>query len=193
MTKISLFYDKMSYFFSKIASFLAKFGLANYWIEPYLKTIMFNLKTSTTMTLVKRNNSLFPAFSSMFDDFFTNDFALKNTSLATVPAVNIREDENGFAVELAAPGKQKSDFQINLEHNVLSISSESKQENEEKDEKGRYTRREFSYSSFQRSFVLPNSVDGDKISATYENGVLHIQIPKKEEVKKKPTRTIEIA
>ncbi|GAB4135318.1 MAG: Hsp20/alpha crystallin family protein [Raineya sp.] len=154
---------------------------------------MFNLKTSTTMTLVKRNNSLFPAFSSMFDDFFTNDFALKNTSLATVPAVNIREDENGFAVELAAPGKQKSDFQINLEHNVLSISSESKQENEEKDEKGRYTRREFSYSSFQRSFVLPNSVDGDKISATYENGVLHIQIPKKEEVKKKPTRTIEIA
>lgn len=145
------------------------------------------------MTLVKRNNSLFPSFSSIFDDFFTNDLALKNTSLATVPAVNIREDEDGFSVELAAPGKQKSDFQINLEHNVLTISSENKEEKEEKDEKGRYTRREFSYSSFQRSFVLPNSVDGDKISATYNDGVLKIQIPKKEEVKKKPSRTIEIA
>jgi HSP20 family protein len=154
---------------------------------------MFNPKTSTTMTLVKRNNSLFPSFSSIFDDFFTNDFLLKDTSLATVPAVNIREDENGFAVELAAPGKEKSDFKINLDNNVLSISSESKQENEEKDEKGRYTRREFSYSSFQRSFVLPNSVDGEKISASYENGVLHINIPKKEEAKKKPNRTIEIA
>lgn len=148
-------------------------------------------KPLATMTLVKRNSSLFPTFSSIFDDFFTNDWGLKNSPLATVPAVNIREDENAFTVELAAPGKNKEDFNINLDHNVLTISSESKNEKEEKN--ANYTRREFSYSSFQRSFVLPNSVDSDKISASYENGVLHITIPKKEEAKKKPVRTIEIA
>lgn len=143
------------------------------------------------MTLVKRNSSLFPTFSSIFDDFFTNDWGFKNSPLATVPAVNIREDEDAFSVELAAPGKKKEDFNINLDHNVLTISSESKDEKEEKN--ANYTRREFSYSSFQRSFVLPNSVDSDKISASYENGVLLINIPKKEEAKKKTVRTIEIA
>jgi len=142
------------------------------------------------MTLVRKNNSLFPNFSSIFDDFMGNE-ALKSKSVATIPAANVKENEEGFVVELAAPGKQKADFKIELNHNVLSISSESKTENEEKDEKGNYTRREFSYSSFQRSFVLPNSVDADKISANYENGLLSISIPKKEEVKKKPIRNIE--
>jgi HSP20 family protein len=145
------------------------------------------------MTLIRKNSSLFPAFSSMFDDFLGNEQLFKNDNVATIPAVNIKETEEGFAVELAAPGKQKGDFKIELNHNTLHISSESKTENEEKDEKGRYTRKEFSYSSFHRSFVLPSSVDADKISATYENGVLHIHIPKKEEVKKKPVRSIEIA
>lgn len=144
------------------------------------------------MTLVRKNNSLFPNFSSIFDDFVGTE-AFRSRSVATIPAANVKENEDGFIVELAAPGKQKGDFKIELNHNVLSISSENKVENEEKDEKGNYTRREFSYSSFQRSFVLPNSVDADKISANYENGLLSISIPKKEEVKKKPVRNIEIA
>lgn len=145
------------------------------------------------MTLVRKNSSFFPAFSSMFDDFVNHERIFKNTGIAQVPAANIKETEEGFVVELAAPGKQKGDFKIELNHNVLNISSENKTENEEKDEKGRYTRKEFSYSSFQRSFVLPSSVDAEKISANYENGILSIMIPKKEEVKKKPVRNIEIA
>ncbi|KOY85681.1 hypothetical protein AD998_05515 [bacterium 336/3] len=144
------------------------------------------------MTLIRKTNSFFPAFSSMFEDFMNDERIFKNTGVTQVPAANIKETEDGFVVELAAPGKQKEDFKIELNHNVLSVSSESKIEHEEKDEKGRYTRKEFNYSSFQRSFVLPSSVEADKISANYENGILNISIPKKEEVKKKPVRNIEI-
>lgn len=145
------------------------------------------------MTLIRKTNSFFPAFSSMFDDLMNHERLLKNGDIMQSPAANIKETEDGFVVELAAPGKQKDDFKIELNHNVLSISSESKTEHEVKDEKERYTRKEFNYNSFQRSFVLPSSVDSDKITANYENGVLNISIPKKEEVKKKPVRNIEIA
>jgi HSP20 family protein len=145
------------------------------------------------MTLIRKTNSFFPAFSSMFDDLMNHERLLKNADIMQSPAANIKETEDGFVIELAAPGKQKDDFKIELNHNVLSISSESKTEHEVKDEKERYTRKEFNYNSFQRSFVLPSSVDSDKITANYENGVLNISIPKKEEVKKKPVRNIEIA
>ena len=92
---------------------------------------------------------------------------------------------------MAAPGLQKKDFRIDLANDVLTISSEKKVENETK--KGQqFTRREFSYQSFSRSFTLPNTVDSEKISATYENGILRVLIPKKEEAKTKPARTIEI-
>lgn len=142
------------------------------------------------MNLIKRNTVPFP---SIIDEFLKPDFfgGIQNFG-ANVPAVNIRESETEFAVELAAPGKRKEDFIIDLDDNVLTISSETKAENEQKDDKGKYTRREFSYSSFKRSFSLPETVNEDEIKASYENGVLHVTMPKKEEALPKPKRMIEI-
>ena len=142
------------------------------------------------MNLIKRNTV---PFTSIIDEFLKPDFfgGIQNFG-ANVPAVNIRESETEFAVELAAPGKRKEDFIIDLDDNVLTISSETKTDNEQKDEKGKYTRREFSYSSFKRSFSLPETVNEDEIKASYENGVLHVTMPKKEEALPKPKRMIEI-
>lgn len=149
------------------------------------------------MSLIKRNGNTFSSLPSLLDDFFSrelfnwgnNNFSSTST---TVPSVNIRETADNYEVEVAAPGMEKKDFNVTLDDNLLTISS-SKQQNEEKKENN-YTRREFSYQSFQRSFELPkNVVDDDKIIARYENGVLHLTIPKREEVKQKAPRTIEIA
>jgi HSP20 family protein len=147
------------------------------------------------MTLVKRNE-LFPAWSRFFNDFFDKDLLdwsdkhFSNTN-TTLPAVNIKESDNGFEVEMAVPGMSKNDFQINLENNTLCISSEKKSENENK-ESG-YSRKEFSYQSFSRSFSLPDSADEGSIKAKYENGILMISIPKREEAKPKPPRAISIS
>ncbi|MDP3434828.1 MAG: Hsp20/alpha crystallin family protein [Bacteroidota bacterium] len=135
-------------------------------------------------------------FPSMFNRFFENDlfdwttrnFSNTNT---TLPSVNIREDENGFEVDMAAPGFEKKDFKIELINNLLTISSEKKVETETK-EGQQFTRQEFSYQSFTRSFTLPNTVEGEKIQAKYENGILKVAIPKKEEAKPKPVKQIEI-
>ncbi|MFX1704974.1 Hsp20/alpha crystallin family protein [Chitinophaga sp. CC14] len=149
------------------------------------------------MSLIKRNGNTFPAFPSLFDDFFgrelfnwgNNNFSSTST---TVPAVNIKETTDAFEVEVAAPGMEKGDFSITLDGNLLTISS-AKQQQEEKKEQN-YTRREFSYQSFQRSFELAKDVvDEDKINARYENGLLHLTIPKKEEAKQKGPRTIQVA
>lgn len=148
------------------------------------------------MAIVKRSQNLFPGIPSLFDDFFTRDlwdwrlgnFAERGASL---PAVNIRETDNEFSVEVAAPGMKKDDFKIELDNNMLTISSE--REHGEEHKEGEYCRREFSYSSFRRSFSLPeNAVNTEKINARYENGVLQIHLPKKEEAKPKPVRTIRI-
>ena len=142
-----------------------------------------------------RKNELFP---NVFDDLFTRDlwnWGLTNNSSTntTVPAVNIRETADNYDVEVAAPGMTKDDFKVELDGNTLTISSEKKDEREQK-EGERYTRQEFSYQSFQRSFQLHKDVvDIDKIEAKYENGVLHLMIPKKEEVKQKPPRMIQIS
>ena len=133
-----------------------------------------------------------PVFPTLLDDFFrdwsTTNFSETNT---TLPAVNIRENDDQFTVEVAVPGMEKEDFQIDLDNNILTISSEKKTENEETNDK--YTRREYSYQSFKRSFTLPkNVVDSDKIAATYKNGELVIAIPKREEAKPKPARLIEV-
>jgi HSP20 family protein len=143
------------------------------------------------MNLVKRNVDYFP---SILDEFLKPDW-LGGTQnvLASVPAVNIRETDTGFVLELAVPGKKKEDFSIEIDRNVLTIASEAKTENEQKDQNGRYTRREYSYSSFSRSFTLPQTVNADMIQASYEDGVLHVQLPKKEEALPKPKRLIEIA
>jgi HSP20 family protein len=131
---------------------------------------------------------------SLFDRFFENDlfdwsnrnFSSTNT---TLPAVNIKEDNEGFEVEMSAPGFDKKDFKIELNNNLLTISSEKKNENETK-EGQQFNRREFSYQSFSRSFTLPQIVEGEKIAAKYENGILNISIPKKEEAKPKPKKQI---
>jgi len=105
--------------------------------------------------------------------------------------VNIRENDESFMIEMASPGLTKENLKVNLDRNRLVISSELKEEKNEKDEK--YSRREFSYQSFQRSFTLPeNVVDGDKISARYNNGILMVSIPKRDEVKMKSTKKIDI-
>lgn len=149
------------------------------------------------MTLLKRYESKYPSFPSIFDNWFSRDmmdwmnrnFSDTNT---TVPAVNVSETENEFQIDVAAPGMTKDDFKITLEHDTLTISSEKKDDQTEKQD-GQITRREFSYQSFSRSFTIPERiVDGDRISAKYNNGLLHIVLPKKEEAKPKPSRIIDI-
>ena len=108
-----------------------------------------------------------------------------------MPAVNIHESENEFAVELAAPGMKKSDFKIEVENGVLTVSAEK--ESEMNEEKNNYTRKEFSYSSFKRSFTMPDSVNTEQISATYQDGVLTLGLPKKEESKAKPVKSIKVS
>ena len=149
-----------------------------------------------TMTLTKFNRS-FPAFPSLFDRFFDNelfDWSNRNYSdvNTTLPSVNIRESAESYDVEVAAPGLTKNDFKIELNNNLLSISSEKKDEKEVK-EGEQFTRREFSYQSFCRSFSLPETVEADKIKARYENGILKVHIPKKEEARPKPARQIAIS
>jgi HSP20 family protein len=150
------------------------------------------------MTLAKRNNNLMSSLPGLFDDFFTKDlFDWNNSNYSmsgtTIPAVNVKETADSFEVEMAAPGMTKDDFKVELNNNVLTISSEKKHENEEKDGE-RFTRKEFSYQTFQRSFQLSKeAVDADNIQAKYDNGVLRLVIPKREEVKQKPARLINIS
>lgn len=146
------------------------------------------------MALIRRGDYTNPypsLWNKLFDDeFFTMNFSPSGT---TLPSVNIRETKDDFVVEVAAPGMKKEDFNIELNNNIMTISSEKREEDNDKDKEGNYTRREFSYQSFQRSFTLPTTVEGEKISAKYSEGVLHIMIPKREEAKQKPPRSIEIA
>jgi HSP20 family protein len=148
------------------------------------------------MTLLRRSD-LLPSWANFVNDFFNSDlsdWSLRHYSdpNTTLPAVNIKENADSFMVEMAAPGMAKEDFTIELNNDLLTISSEKKTENETK-EGETFTRREFSYQSFSRSFTLPKTVDADKISAKYENGILSIAIPKKEEAKPKPTKQISIS
>ena len=147
------------------------------------------------MSLIKGNEANW--LPSVFDDMFKTDWLGGTTNVnsigTSIPAVNIQETDDNFSVEVAAPGKTKEDFNIELDNDVLTISSEEKKENETSDKKGRYTRREFSYSTFKRAFSLPETVDSQKISASYKNGVLEISLPKKEEAKVQAKRMIEIA
>ena len=147
------------------------------------------------MSLIKWNNG--SNMTNLFDDFFSRDllnWGLENHSSTntTIPAVNIKETADNFEVEMAAPGMRKEDFRIELNGNELTINSE-RQNQREAAEGERYSRREFSYQSFQRTFTLPrNVVDVDQIDAKYENGVLRLLIPKREEAKQKPPKMIQI-
>jgi len=141
------------------------------------------------MSIVKRNNLLFP---SLMNEFFKPDwFGGMETLNTTVPAVNIKENEKDFELELAIPGFKKDDFNIEVDENILTISSEVKSENHTNENK--YTRREFSYNAFKRAFTLPETVDDGKINANYEAGVLRLTLPKREEALPKPKRMIAIS
>lgn len=149
------------------------------------------------MSLAKRNGFLNP-LPTLFDDFFNRDmFNWNNSNFSdtntTIPAVNIKETPEHYAVEVAAPGMSKKDFKIELDGNSLTISSEKSNQKEEKEDE-RYSRREFSYQSFRRTFNLQKDVvDLDKIEARYENGLLQLRVPKKEEAKQKPPRLIQVS
>jgi HSP20 family protein len=138
-----------------------------------------------------RRKSVLPTFN---DEFFGNDLFARFFEMpanTTMPAVNIKEGKEDFTIEVAAPGFEKKDFKIDLNNSVLEISSEKEERNEVNDEKS--LRSEFRYSSFKRFFTLPDSVEADKIKATYKDGILNVSIPKKEEAKVKPVRQISIS
>jgi HSP20 family protein len=137
------------------------------------------------MNLVKRQK---PVFTSLIDDLFLNqDWSHVNTN---VPAANIIEADDHFDIELAAPGNKKADFKIELEEGVLTISSETEIKSTEKESS--FTRKEFGYSAFKRSFNIPDSVSADKISANYKEGILSVNLPKKQEALPQPKKLISI-
>ena len=140
------------------------------------------------MNLVRRTSPWFP---SLLEEFFTRDFRIEHpTRTFDVPSVNIIEKSEGFALDLVAPGKKREDFQVEVDNHVLTISTENQSTQESTD--GDYSRREFSYDAFQRSFRLPKTVDTTKIKASYDNGLLHISIPKRKEAIPEPKKYVEI-
>jgi HSP20 family protein len=146
------------------------------------------------MSLIKKDVGYVPTLSNFFDDFFTRDLFNWPSSSSTgtsIPKVNIYETDSEFHVEMAAPGMTKDDFKVELDNNMLTISSQKETETE--DEKKNYQRREYSYQSFVRTFHLPDSAEAEKINAKYLDGVLNLVIPKKEEAKRKPAKTIKIS
>ena len=163
----------------------------------FYKFILNQIKKEVIMTIVKRNGNLQSHFPTLFDDFLNRDifnWGLSNFSdtNTTIPAVNIKETSDNYEVEVAAPGMSKKDFKVVLEGNNLTISSE-KATQKEQNEDVRYTSREFSYQSFSRTFTLQKDVvDTEKIHAKYEDGLLHLLIPKKEQSKQKQPKLIEI-
>ena len=153
------------------------------------KKLLIKKKEDKTMKLIRLNNE--PTFSDLLNSFFENDPAnLFSRNHCNVPATNIVENEKSYELELAVPGMNKEDFRIDIENNTLTISSEKNEEKEETTKN--YTRKEFVYGSFSRSFVLPKNIDTEKIKAEYKNGVLCMALPKKEEDKTNLKRVIEI-
>lgn len=145
------------------------------------------------MTLMKRTDWPSLINNSWLSDFFDKDRFFDSDLMRnqTVPSVNVKENEKNFEVEMAAPGLSKKDFKITAENGVLTISSEKKEEKEEKNKD--YTRKEFSYNSFSRSFTLPENTNEDDIKATYENGLLKLSIAKKTIAQAKAHKAIEVA
>ena len=165
-------------------NFLRKNALVCNLISKKHNLKKYRRKQIMTLVKFKNNNerslAYRPFFSPLFDDFWGG--SLVNDSFANkIPAVNISENANEYRIELAAPGLHKEDFKLDLEKDTLTISVEKQSENEEKTPN--YSRREFSYAAFKRSFVLPETADQDGITASYTNGVLHIGIAKKAEAK----------
>lgn len=148
----------------------------------------------SAMTLIKRTQNSEPFFDGLFNGFDAfNGLDFVDTK-ATIPAANIKETNDDFVIDVAAPGMDKADFKITLENNVLSIVSERSNEANNDENKGEYSRREFCYQSFKREFTLPEKlIQTDKVEAAYTDGILHITLPKREEAKPHPAREIAIA
>lgn len=151
---------------------------------------MFETKKLKNMNLVKRNNT--NGFPFVMDEIFKDLMGgTQYVNKVTAP-VNIKETENNFLVELMAPGLKKEDFNVELNNDLLTISSEVKTEKTEGEE-GKFTRKEFNFSSFKRSFTLPETVNQEAITASYDNGILKLTLPKKEEALPKEKRLIDIS
>ena len=152
-------------------------------------------------TLVKRNG-LFPSMgsksvNSFFDDFITKDlfdWTDKNFAVlgSNLPSVNLKETDTNIEIELAAPGMKREDFKVEIDNDLLMISSEKEEEKEEVGKKDNYIRKEFNYQSFYRTFSLPETANENKIEANYKDGILHVVIEKKEGTKKRALKTIPI-
>lgn len=143
------------------------------------------------MGLLQKKDTYFP---SVWNDLFNNDWVSQpeqSYASRNLPKVNIANNEDHFMIELAAPGLKKEDFSLDVDDETLTISAH--REEEKNEQEGNYTRKEFSYQTFKRSFTLPDNVVTDKISAKYEDGVVHIHIPKELESKKTKQRKISIS
>ncbi|MFS4447973.1 Hsp20/alpha crystallin family protein [Maribacter sp. 2307UL18-2] len=146
------------------------------------------------MSLIKFNKNRFPWNSNLVDffdrdDLFHSDFFNLEKSL---PAMNVKEHDDGFEIELASPGFEKKDFEITMNDDILEVSAVKNEEEEEQNDA--YTRKEFNYRSFRRSLQLPKTVDNSKdVEATYTNGILKLRLMKNEETSEKPKRVIEVA
>lgn len=140
------------------------------------------------MNLVRKHNS--PFFPALFDEWLSNEW-LPSSTLPTrqLPAVNIQETDTSFLLELAAPGFKKEDLQVEVEKDILSISSQSDAAAEED---AQYTRKEYGYRSFRRTFTIPESVDSKKIEAQYKEGILEVKLPKKKEMLQEAKKSIRI-
>ena len=143
------------------------------------------------MTLIKWKPA-FPEFSDMFDDFFRDDDFYRRwpARVMNMPAVNVRELDKSFVLEVAAPGFKKEDFEVSVDSGMMTISAEVKAE--KKKEEDNFTRKEFTYESFKRTFTLPDDVKTDNIKARYEEGILKIELPKSKKPAKEPSKIIEI-
>jgi HSP20 family protein len=144
------------------------------------------------MSLIKRSDWPSLVNNSFLSDFFDNDRFFDSDWLKkqSVPAVNVKETDKGFEIEVAAPGLSKKDFKVTAENGMLTISSEKKEEKEQKEKN--YTRKEFSYSSFSRSFALPENTTEDDVKANYEDGILKLEVAKKVVTQAKPRKAIEV-
>ena len=150
--------------------------------------VKLKIMEDKTMLPTIARRTINPFLSDLFDDDF---FPVMGSRSGSMPAVNIKENEKNYTLELAVPGMDKKDLKIDINEDVLVISSESKTEGEE--EKDGYKRKEFSYSSFCRSFYIPENVNREKIGASYKDGILSVELPKMEEEKNKISRQVKIS
>mgnify|MGYP001123943734 CR=1 FL=1 len=146
---------------------------------------------STSHSNTKRLPSLSSWIDDLFEQSFGNEMMMNFNTGITLPAVNVKDNDEEYIVEMAVPGLKKSDFDINLDHQTLSISAAT--ETNKKEDSENYTRREFGYSSFKRTFSLPDTVETEKIEASYKEGILLVHLPKRDEAKKKPLRQIKVS